>query len=232
MGEAADMKVRLLIREGADLTYRQEIRLQDLSAPALLLLARIEPRIQEREYYDLPLAERVIALQARTMLDVAGAPHAMVQPHPDHILLPELTSRDRRFAVVCYGHPRHYETYVKWLDGCARTIDAARQARRAKLEIVNAKLDSRIDAWLQDLAEKDPETLIEPHDELVWRMDWERARISIGPSENEALKKRLRERVLDSGCETVREYLMGIPECHRFAVAADRIAVPAAAMAL
>ena len=230
MGNPVELKVRLVLRGvGGPDARRQDIDLRALSPLALRFLVRMEPQLQEKSFYERPIGERVVGLQPRTMLAAVGHPDRPVQPHPDHLLLPEIAATSRRFQLSHYGHPRDTETYVKWLEGSARAVENARSARQGKLDVVNAMLDQRLDGWLRSLAAKEPAETVVPHDDLVWRLDWRKVRFSPVHAQDLAFKQRLRARVLATNGGTMRSFMASIPELEKFVEAADRYARPAPA---
>jgi len=231
MTASLDLRIRLILRERGH-TYRQDIALTDLSDAAKKLLHRLEPRIIDPAFYALPLSERTIDIQARTMLEASGNLERPEQPHPNTMLLPELSSRDRRFEICAYGNPRHTETYLAWLDGCARAIEPAFVARRKKRDAALRQVDDLIDRRLLEIVGSHPSEHIRPHDD-TWIMDWGRTWMAHSTSEDISLKQRLRDRVFQSGCTTMREFLLKeVPGGRSFVEHADMEVAPSFAIAM
>lgn len=231
MSDTIDLRVRLVIREGSN-TYRQDIAITDLSDAAKKLLHRVEPAILDADFYRRPMSERAIDVQARTLVEKSGNLNRPEQPLPSELLLPEVNARDRAFEVCAYGHPRNTETYVKWLDGCARVLEAKLADRISKRESIFSRADRLIDGRLNDLVRSDPSAYLRSKGD-DWTIDFSRFRLSRDPYQSEDLMARLKSRVKDADCASLREYVARhVPGGRAFVARADEEMRPALAMAM
>lgn len=231
MSDTIDLRVRLVIREGSN-TYRQDIAITDLSDAAKKLLHRVEPRILDADFYRRPMSERAIDVQARTLIEKSGNLNRPEQPLPSELLLPEVNARDRSFEVCAYGHPRNTETYVKWLDGCARILEAKLAERISKRNSIFSRADRLINGRLDDLIRSEPSVYLRSKGD-DWAIDFSRFRLSRDPYQREDLMARLVSRVKTAECSSLREYIaQHVPGGRDFVARADAEMRPSFAMAM
>lgn len=206
-------------------TMHMWVNIREIPRAALSLVYKIDPRIITKEFYDLDPMQRRIILTPRRMLEASGRPHEAQQIHGHETLASQISVNDAVFKLTTHGHPRSEETWYKWLEACAVSIDLANQRRAADQVKALAEMDRDIGDWLTGVGAMDEDVLagyVKPCSTLgTWTIAWNRLPFSENKVEDLAMRSRLREMAVAQGADTVREYFLMRPETERVARAID-----------
>lgn len=198
----ANPKFEALVTIESPNGFRARIDLFKLTPRALNLLARVEPRIaNDRSFYDQPTSQRLIRGNGRTFTEKSFNIH---RPEPFHGLLmtPPILPNDRRFDVGAYGSPRNADAFERWLDGAAAAINEALKVREETKARILDEVDSRIDDWLKRMAGrgmKDIDSVVRYDAAEGWDLRWRAIPMAFKEVEAEGLRRRLHERIAQSG---------------------------------